>query len=382
MKSLLQALKIFLIIFFLNILVYSNNYKNIIFYIVAHQDDWQLFVGDLAYEDINSDSSKVVFIYTTAGESNLGESYWRAREEGCIESIRFIKDLSNGSEVYGQDTINGHFIHFYKTLNTSSYFLRIPNNKLIDIESGIPYHTVDDSSLYENWNDFYSTLKKLVFEESIHLNEIQIFSHEPDLAFNPYSHVDHRVTGRASIQLQNEIKCDLFLFKDYTTYNNYESNLPVNLDKFSIMVKAGLFISYDKKVYDECKHCTTCEPLGYHYTQWLFRTYISREIFSDSCGIIILSNKNNSLDQFKLYQNFPNPFNQATKIAFDLNKKSKVILAIYTINGNIIKTIENRVLEPGSYQYVWKPDYNSSGLYFFKLRVNNSYSIRRCTLLK
>ncbi len=381
-----KALFIILNLLLLSVLLYSNNYSNIIFYIVAHQDDWQLFVGDLAYEDIMSDSSKVVFIYTTAGESNLGESYWRDREKGCIESIRFIKGMYSfsGSDVeyYGQDTIKNHIISYYKYANTSSYFLRIPNNRLSDIENGISHYTVDNTSIFQNWDDLYSTIYDLINTETSQINDIQIFSHEPDPELNPSSHIDHRVTGRLTLQIKDSINCNVLLFKDYTTYSSYNSNLPVNLDMFSIMNKAGLFLSYDKKVYDECQHCTTCEPLGYHYTQWLFRTYISRELFSDSSEVIQNNKLNIVPNQYILYQNYPNPFNQKTVLSFDLNNESKVLLTIYAPNGKLIETIENRILPKGHYNYSWYPNDISSGIYFYKLRVNNSYTVKKCILLK
>jgi hypothetical protein len=148
------------------------------------------------------------------------------------------------------------------------------------------------------------------------------------------------------------------------------------------MNKAGLFLSYDKKVYDECQHCTTCEPLGYHYTQWLFRTYISRELFSDSSEVIQNNKLNIVPNQYILYQNYPNPFNQKTVLSFDLNNESKVLLTIYAPNGKLIETIENRILPKGHYNYSWYPNDISSGIYFYKLRVNNSYTVKKCILLK
>ena len=48
-------------------------------FIVAHQDDWQLFMGDVASKGIRN-GNHAVFIYLTAGDENRDSAYWEARE--------------------------------------------------------------------------------------------------------------------------------------------------------------------------------------------------------------------------------------------------------------------------------------------------------------
>lgn len=55
--------------------------QNVCFYVVAHQDDWQIFRGDQAYADYNYTSDvKIVFIYTTSGDAGATDGWWEARE--------------------------------------------------------------------------------------------------------------------------------------------------------------------------------------------------------------------------------------------------------------------------------------------------------------
>ena len=63
--------------------------KTVTFYVVAHADDWQLFMNPDAFKDITMPDSKVVFIVTTAGDAGKEDNYWKAREEGMKSSIRF-----------------------------------------------------------------------------------------------------------------------------------------------------------------------------------------------------------------------------------------------------------------------------------------------------
>ena len=50
--------------------------------VVAHQDDWQLFMGDIIARQIRS-GKRVVFIYLTAGDDGRERLYWETRERGA-----------------------------------------------------------------------------------------------------------------------------------------------------------------------------------------------------------------------------------------------------------------------------------------------------------
>ena len=47
-------------------------------------------------------------------------------------------------------------------------------------------------------------------------------------------------------------------------------------------------------------------------------------------------------ESFALYNNYPNPFNPATTIKFDIPKKSNVTLSVYDITGKISSTLVNQ----------------------------------------
>lgn len=90
--------------------------------------------------------------------------------------------------------------------------------------------------------------------------------------------------------------------------------------------------------------------------------------YSEPIGIINISNE--IPGNFKLYQNFPNPFNPVTKIRFDipqstLNQQYK--LGIYDITGRLVKNIFNHNFEPGSYEIEFTSDNLPSGVYFYRL---------------
>lgn len=94
-----------------------------------------------------------------------------------------------------------------------------------------------------------------------------------------------------------------------------------------------------------------------------------------------------TISNFILYPNYPNPFNPVTTIAFDLVKSGQVELKIYNIVGEEIKTLINSSLLSGSYKINWNSTDNSnqlvsSGIYIYSLRTGNSVQSKKMLLLK
>jgi len=86
--------------------------------------------------------------------------------------------------------------------------------------------------------------------------------------------------------------------------------------------------------------------------------------------------------------NYPNPFNPTTSINFSIQNDSKINLSIYNIKGQMIKSLLNDQITSGEHSIVWNgdDDYNkpvSSGIYFYKLNVNDkTEAMKKCLLLK
>ncbi len=79
---------------------------------------------------------------------------------------------------------------------------------------------------------------------------------------------------------------------------------------------------------------------------------------------------------FSLSQNYPNPFNPQTKIKFDVpanvkRETSNVKLIIYDLLGREVTTLVNEELKPGTYEADWDGSNYSSGVYFYKLIVDD-----------
>jgi len=86
--------------------------------------------------------------------------------------------------------------------------------------------------------------------------------------------------------------------------------------------------------------------------------------------------------QFALQQNFPNPFNPSTTIRYDVGEKSNVLLNVYNISGQKVRTLVDEVKDAGSYQVNFDGSNLSAGVYFFRMESGNYTSIEKGMLIK
>jgi|SRR5690554_1301563 len=82
------------------------------------------------------------------------------------------------------------------------------------------------------------------------------------------------------------------------------------------------------------------------------------------------------IKEYRLLPNYPNPFNPATNINFQIPERSFVKLKIYNINGEEIEELISEEMDEGSYTILFnvlsgKYGAISSGVYFYKLIAFN-----------
>ncbi|MCP9291119.1 T9SS type A sorting domain-containing protein [Gracilimonas sediminicola] len=84
----------------------------------------------------------------------------------------------------------------------------------------------------------------------------------------------------------------------------------------------------------------------------------------------------------KIYQNYPNPFNPETNINFDLPRSAFVELTVYDITGRKVQTLTAQDYRLGSYSIPFNAQGLSSGVYFYRLKINDEVFTKKMTLLK
>jgi len=91
--------------------------------------------------------------------------------------------------------------------------------------------------------------------------------------------------------------------------------------------------------------------------------------------------------QFALRPNYPNPFNPATTIAYDVAKRSHVTLRVYDVSGALVRTLLDENVDAGSHLVEWNGRNDqggpaSSGVYFYRLTAPGFSDVRKMTLVK
>jgi len=108
--------------------------------------------------------------------------------------------------------------------------------------------------------------------------------------------------------------------------------------------------------------------------------YIMTDKFEE---VMPVENDENVLpSEYSLSQNYPNPFNPSTKIKYSIPQSSQVIIKVFDVLGNEVKTLVNEEKQVGSYEVEFNAPSLPSGVYFYRLQVNEFTQAQKMILLK
>jgi hypothetical protein len=89
----------------------------------------------------------------------------------------------------------------------------------------------------------------------------------------------------------------------------------------------------------------------------------------------------------ELLSNYPNPFNPTTTIKCGMRNAECIIIEVFNIKGQKIKTLYDGYLEVGEHSFVWNgTDDNensvASGIYFYRMKTDNYSNVKKMILMK
>jgi hypothetical protein len=255
----------------------------IVFYVAAHQDDWELFRGEQAFADLQTPNLKVVFIYTTAGDAGRTDGWWETREQGAVAAVRSA--LPKSPLKIDIAAFRSHPILRYTCHNSVSYFMRLPDG---DIRTGKgyaatgfqsieqlrdsnkPVTAVDKSTTYTTWQDFCLTLKDILESERTRAGAIhpRVNAGDYDAACDPDDHYDHRATADA-------LRSFAAGTYERVWWVGYDSkNRPENLTGHALENKKTVFLGYGTEVLARTTlNGNPVQPSEGEWKLWGARTY-------------------------------------------------------------------------------------------------------------
>ena len=261
----------------------SNSATRRDFFVVAHQDDWQLFMGDIVVQALKT-GTPVTFIYLTAGDDGRDSSYWQTRERAALASTRVATGIpATASDSQGCQfvAVLAHPIRKCAVGLTDSYFLRLPDGRRngagfkrydnqsmrrLRLKKVGTLTTVDRSNKYESWDDLARTVSSLIDTASV--ARIVVHTMDPSIAVNPHDHFDHRLAGLLASDLRKRRSLDVRYYVGYAL-----STRAANRSNAQAQRKTSVFMAYDKEMMRSNPAWSAYREHPAFYSGCMLRTY-------------------------------------------------------------------------------------------------------------
>ncbi|MGD9140218.1 MAG: C25 family cysteine peptidase [bacterium] len=72
-----------------------------------------------------------------------------------------------------------------------------------------------------------------------------------------------------------------------------------------------------------------------------------------------------------------NPVSGQARVSFDVPKTAAVAVEVFDVQGRVVNTLANSVLEPGSYEMEWDSSKSSPGVYFVRMKTNEFEKVHK-----
>jgi LmbE family N-acetylglucosaminyl deacetylase len=261
----------------------SNNLRQTDLVIIAHQDDWQLFMGDALVKRLRS-GDHLIFVYLTAGDDGRDSTYWRTRERAALQSTKLAEGVSPPSVVRcGVVDVNAHAITECEIGNTASYFFRLPDGRrnghgfaayryqsLRKLRAGkdSSLNAVDGSTAYESWSELGRTIAALAATDSA---KLVVHTTDPNISINPHDHFDHRMTGLLVKELGRRNHWNVVYYVGYAL-----ATRAANRTSDDVRTKTELFLAYNREMVAANPEWSAYREHPAFYSACMQRTYARR----------------------------------------------------------------------------------------------------------
>ena len=133
---------------------------------------------------------------------------------------------------------------------------------------------------------------------------------------------------------------------------------------------------------------TVLPQAGDEFTLTLLKAISSEDIYEFVGSLTGIAEINASNPQrFSLAQNYPNTFNRATTITFEISRTTSINLIIYNLLGQKIRTLIDQKIVAGVHQIEWDGRNDAgktvaSGIYLYRLSTKGLQQTRKMILMR
>jgi hypothetical protein len=214
-----------------------------------------------------------------------------------------------------------------------------------------------------------------------------VYSTTPEYTYT-FSAAD-TTAGRSIYSLGYDLTGDgiteFYILSYYGVSTNYRQSFKIfDVTNGNILFqKNDASYSYSYPVFDDLDGNGAIEMYYTKYEYPLWANYYYEVVNTGLTGDITKDKPN----VFRLGQNYPNPFNPETTITFELDHRTPVKLQVFSIGGELVKTLYDNEAQAGKNTVVWDGTDDAgrhlpSGPYFYSLDGGAMQLTRKMILLK
>jgi uncharacterized protein (DUF362 family) len=160
-------------------------------------------------------------------------------------------------------------------------------------------------------------------------------------------------------------------------YKDTSTVIPLKKGLNKLLVKAYQSIGTYNFSLNICQRMDTTTTPRYRGNRVSGLKFVSSPLIT---GVQTLASAH--IRNFELRNCYPNPFNPATVISYQLLNAGKVKLTIYDMLGRELTTLVNEQKAAGTYSVTWNASGFSSGVYFYRLNFGNLSQVKKMVLVK
>ena len=235
---------------------------------------------------------------------------------------------------------------------------------------------IDMSSFAKMWHWRYFNLS---FDSALYSNKniddllFNIKSEEIHFKIPDEVHMAELLIGNSNINVSNykilNASYSTFLFEAFDSTKQIKQFSLANKDGLDTLLKIG-FKAHDRDFIQ-------------NKIQYKFMNYKGDTLLYNNIQI----HEKILPDQFKVYDNYPNPFNPITKIKYDIPITNNLSIKIFNILGEEVYSLNKSPILAGRHEFAWNGLNNngfkvSSGVYIIQFQYIENFDMQKILLLK
>ncbi|MCX7797643.1 MAG: carbohydrate binding domain-containing protein [Melioribacter sp.] len=318
----------------------------------------------------------------------------------------FILPKNDASSWYGP-SLYDRKISLVNSIRTQSYFSSNTTNfNQLPVITGNVYKTDTDEIIWDSNNGTITIatekfsgvtgyLSKLKEKKVGGLYIINVFSQD-DFGTITWLSLDKNslsLSRKSLLTIGTKIQNTGMIWNGVTTINNnwgtpptqiYPLNVKLSLTVYADSIRVYPLDNKGKEILSQSFMIKPFQPNQFivNIDQSVYKTlWFGIESYGEGVKTSLVE-KSTLYNEYKLEQNFPNPFNSMTVIKYNLPENGIVKIELYDILGRKIKTLVDEYKTAGNYEYKLEVENLPAGIYFYTMHCNYFKDVKKFILLK